>query len=194
MGEEKYVAAVLREKARKVESTTRRYVEDLEEQYPQELRTMLQFSLQHRVTYWLRTCTPEETDEMGAHVDCCIMEAVHAATGVDLDSEETTRERLRLPLTMKGGGIKRATDIKYPTFLETLLDVLPRCIDIRVDHGESHPGYYYSQQLTKTIGGGAFDCGGHKNMRFLESRQVKPFPDACGWAWTYTRQEAMENH
>ena len=36
MGEERYVAAVLREKARKVENTTRRYVEDLEEQYPHE--------------------------------------------------------------------------------------------------------------------------------------------------------------
>jgi len=51
VGEEGYVAAVLREQAIKVEETTRRYVEDLEEKYPQELWTMLQFSLQHRVTY-----------------------------------------------------------------------------------------------------------------------------------------------
>jgi hypothetical protein len=47
VGEEKYVATVLKEKARRVENTTRRYVEDLEELYPQELWTMLQFSLQH---------------------------------------------------------------------------------------------------------------------------------------------------
>ena len=90
--EENYVATMLKEKAKRVENTTRRYVEDLEDQYPQELWTMLQFSLQHRVTYWLRTCTPEETEEMVAHVDCCIMEAVHAATGVDFDMEETTRK------------------------------------------------------------------------------------------------------
>jgi hypothetical protein len=51
VGEERYVATVLWEKARKVENTTRRYVEDLEEQYPQELWAMLQFSLQHWVTY-----------------------------------------------------------------------------------------------------------------------------------------------
>ena len=69
VGEEEYVAMVLREKAKKVEKTTRRYVEELEEKYPHELWTMLQFSLQHRVTYWLRTCTPEETTEMEAHVD-----------------------------------------------------------------------------------------------------------------------------
>ena len=86
VGEEEYVGAVLREKARKVESTTRRYIDDLEEKYLHELWTMLQFSLHHRITYWLRKCTLEETEEMAAHVDCCIMEAVQTATGVDFDT------------------------------------------------------------------------------------------------------------
>ena len=72
--------AVLREKVRKVVATTKRYVEDLEEEYPQELWTILQFSVHHRVTYWLRTCTPEETKEMAAHVNCCIMEAIQVTT------------------------------------------------------------------------------------------------------------------
>ena len=44
--------------------------------------------LQHRATYWLRTCTPEETDEeMAETVDICIiMEAVKAATGVSFET------------------------------------------------------------------------------------------------------------
>jgi len=62
VGEERYVEAVLRQKAREVEQITRHYVEDLERRYPQELWTMLQLSLQHRITYRLRTCTPEETE------------------------------------------------------------------------------------------------------------------------------------
>jgi hypothetical protein len=140
MGEERHVAAVLREKARKVENTTRRYVEDLEEQYPHELWTMLQFSLQYSVTYWLRTCKPEETEEMAAHVVCCIMDAVHVAAKVDFDTEETASEKLRLLARMKGGGMKRATDTIYPAFLGALLDILPRCIDRKDDHGETHPG------------------------------------------------------
>ena len=102
------MATLLREKARKVESTTRRYMSDLEEKYPPELWTMMQFSLQHRVTYSLRTCTPEETEEMAAHVDCCIIEALQAATGVDFDTEDAARGRLRLPARMKGGGIKKS--------------------------------------------------------------------------------------
>ena len=37
VGEERYVAANLRDKAKQVGKVTREYVEDLEEEYPQEL-------------------------------------------------------------------------------------------------------------------------------------------------------------
>jgi hypothetical protein len=73
VGEKKYVQAKLRDKAGQVKETTGAYVKDTGDEYPQELWTMLQFSLQHRITYWLRTSTPEETKEMTGHVDCCIM-------------------------------------------------------------------------------------------------------------------------
>ncbi len=101
LGEEKYVKARLREKARQVQRTTEAYIDDVGEEYPQELWTMLHFSLQHRVTYLMRTCTPEKTEEMAAMVDCNIMKAVQAATGVSFESEEMVRERLRLPARMK---------------------------------------------------------------------------------------------
>jgi hypothetical protein len=44
-GEERYVAAVLKDKAQQVGQVTRQYVEDLEEEYPHELWTMLQLSM-----------------------------------------------------------------------------------------------------------------------------------------------------
>jgi len=145
VGEERYGAAVLRYKAQQVGQVARQYVEDLEEEYPQELWTMLQFSLHHMITYWLRTCTPEETEQMADHIDCCIMEAVQAATGVDFNGEEGARERLRIPTRMEGGGIRRATETRYPAFLGVLLDVLPRCIDRTEDNGESiYPWILYA--------------------------------------------------
>jgi hypothetical protein len=51
LGEERYVRARLREKAKQVHKTTEAYVHDLGDEYPGELWTMLQFSLQYRVTY-----------------------------------------------------------------------------------------------------------------------------------------------
>ena len=80
------------------------------------------------------------------------MEAVHAATGVDFDTEEAARERLRLPARMKGCGMKRASDTRYPAFLGARLDILPRCIDRKDEQGKSQPGCYL-QQLADTAGG-----------------------------------------
>ena len=54
---------------------------------------------------------------MTDHMDCRIMEAVHAATGVDFDGEDAARERLRIPARMKGGGIRRAAETRYPAFV-----------------------------------------------------------------------------
>ncbi len=64
-------------------------------------------------------------EQMADYVDCCIMEAVQAATEVGIDGEEAAWERLRIPARMKGGEIRRAAETRYPAFLGTLLDVLP---------------------------------------------------------------------
>ncbi len=111
----------------------------------------------------MRTCTPAETEERAHHVDCCIMEAVYAATGVNFDTEVMAKERLRLPARMKGGGIKRTTDLRYPAFLGALLDILPRCVDRKDSSGEIMQGTY-SDQLTAVIGEGAFDEAGHRKL------------------------------
>ena len=92
-----------------VKQTTETYVQDRGDEYPQKLWTMPQFSLHRRVTYWLRTCTPEQTMEMTETVDLCIMEAIQAAIGVSFETKKMAKERLRLPARMKGGGVKRAT-------------------------------------------------------------------------------------
>ena len=64
IGDPEYVETMLNNKARDVAGVARKYIEDLEEEHPQKLWTLLQYSLQHMITYWLRTCTPEETEEM----------------------------------------------------------------------------------------------------------------------------------
>ena len=43
---------------------------------------------------------------------------------------------------MKGGGIKRAADTRKPAFLEALLNILPRCIDMKANNGEEMLRYY----------------------------------------------------
>jgi hypothetical protein len=83
---------------------------------------MLQYFLHHNVTYWLRTCTPAEMEEMASLVNARISEAMEAATCIDFEDKEMAEERLRLPTRMKGEGIKKQMDLRRPAFLGALLD------------------------------------------------------------------------
>ncbi len=135
----------------------------------------------------MRTCTPEETEEMVKTVDLCIMEAVHAATGLNFEIENMAKERLRLPARMKGGGVKRATHKRYPAFLGAMLDVLPIMIDREYENGEVTVGVY-SSQMKHVIGEGAYNAEGQRNTRFLEATGIGPFPREMQQAWTKMRQ------
>ncbi len=99
------------------------------------------------------------------------MEEVQVATGVNLDTEVMAKEKLRLPARMKGGGVKRAMDIRYPTFLGALLDILSRSVDKKDGNGETMKGVYSDQQ-TGVIGVGAYDEAGHRNRQFMEATDV----------------------
>jgi hypothetical protein len=90
---------------------------------------------------------------------------------MDFAGEEAARERLKIPARMKGGGLRRATETRYPAFLGALLDVLPRCIDKTEANGGCIPGYY-THQLTEVIGEGAYDNEGHRNAQFMEASDV----------------------
>ena len=130
---------------------------------------------------------------MAEHVELCIMEAVQAATGVDFDLEFAARKRLRLPARMKGGGIKKATYMRRPAFLGALLDVLPRCIDMRTANGEDMPGYY-TKQLTEVLCKGAYDADGHRNAKFFGMANIGSILEACREAWAQVGLEAMDNY
>ncbi len=154
---------------------------------------MLQFSMRHRVAYWLRTCTPEETKEMAKTVDHCIMEAVQVATGVKFETEDLARARLRLPARMKGGGIKRAEDNRFPAFLGAMMDALPRLIDRKDENGKIVPGVYPTQ-LRNIIGEGAYGMEGHMNTAFLEATGVGPYPKEMQHAWSRIGNDAIANY
>ena len=73
---------------------------------------------------------------MSELVDVAILEAIHATTGFEFDAEIVAKDRLRLPARLKGGGIGSIVDLRRPTFLGAMLDILPRYIDEKDQEGE----------------------------------------------------------
>ena len=59
----------------------------------------MQYSLQHKITYWLRTCTTEETEEMAKIVDAAIQEVCHAATCIRFDAEPVAKDNVIVIVT-----------------------------------------------------------------------------------------------
>ncbi len=108
---------------------------------------------------------------------------------MDFDLESAAMERLRLPARMKGGGIIKAADTRRPAFLGALLDVLPRCIDMRAENGEEMPGYY-TEKLTEALGKGSYDAEGHMNEKLMGAANIGPFLEACREAWAQVKKEA----
>ena len=107
IGEVGFIAEILKDKAHDVcrviyDSTT-----DLQDEHPLEPWTMLQYSLHHKVTYWLRTSAPDETKYMAEMVEGALLEAAERAIRIDFGSEEMARRRLHIPARLKGGGIKK---------------------------------------------------------------------------------------
>ena len=74
-----------------------------------------------------------------------------------------------------------------------ILDILPRCIDMRGPNGELTEGVY-TRQLTEAIRHGAYDAEGHMNACFLHAGNVGPFSAATEGAWQFARLEAAHNH
>jgi len=79
-----------------------------------------------------------------------------------------------------------------PIVLGALLDILPRCVDMKENNGEITRGTY-SDQLTKMMGEGAFDEDSHKNTQFLRATTIGPCLGEMQKALEVLRNEAAEN-
>jgi hypothetical protein len=103
---------------------------------------MLQYPLQHKVSYWLRTCIPDKTMQMAELVDECVWEATKATTRVEFMRDSAAMVKLKLPARLEGGGIKSQVNIRNPPFLGALLDALHKMVDIKNDTGAVTRGYF----------------------------------------------------
>ncbi len=110
-----------------------------------------------------------------------IMKAVQAATCIDFEQDEAAKDKLRLPARMKGCGVKRLQDVRYPASCGTIMDIMPRCIDRKEDNGTIERGFY-SEKLRTLIGKGVYDAARHRNRKFMESTEVGPYPSSMQWS------------
>ena len=123
-----------------------------------------------------------------ADVDAALLVAAKSATGVDFESDEVARRRLRLPARRRGGGVRSHIETTAAAFCGAVNQAVPRFIDHTDDAGEVVAGYFPS--LVSVLGAGSFDHGNDaaRYETYLASGHVSASEFATAWAALYDRR------
>ena len=91
---------------------------------------------QHQPDYWCRHIRPDYTGDFAAAIDEGVSSLVTMSTGLDIKNLPAfVQERMRLPISSGGGGLRSAHDRRYAQFVGGLTQCLPDFLD-RLDMQE----------------------------------------------------------
>ena len=167
-GDPEFVAADMRRRGTEVDGIHQLYAQKLHLLDPALLWCFAQLSLQHRPIYWLRNMPPAEVVEYCAIVDKALLRTASSALGFQLPEGSLAQRRLRLPASLKGGGLRSAAATSPAAYLGALGELLPSFVNHYGREGESVPGVYH-QHLGGVIGEASFHAGGGGYETFVES-------------------------
>jgi hypothetical protein len=120
----------------------------------------LYFSSAHQWDYWMQHLLPEVSLAPSARVDAALLAAAEKALGIDFSAPdaEVARRRLRLPVRLRGGGVRSHVETTRAAFVGMMVKNLPHMIDSVEGSGRVVRGFFHSQ-LVLHLGAGSFDPG-----------------------------------
>ena len=151
--------------------------------------------LQHMGNYWCRHLPTYHTKEFAEEVDNSIKEAVRLALDIDLDElNPVVQERARLPIKMKGLGVRNLVDRRYSEYMGGVIQGIPPLLD-RKKEDMILPGRLNRESIIALLG----------ENSFMGEKDVKPWGTLMGreieselargikHAWSYLQSEAEKN-
>mgnify|MGYP001307855544 FL=1 len=124
---------------------------------------LLSNCLQFKSEYWLRHLPPSRTEEFSKTIDVAINKLISKCFQVDYESlSDFTKERMRLPIRMKGIGIRSTEDRRFGQFLGGIKDGLIPLISRKTGDNLEYKGRFKDGFLENWIGPNPFgdDCIG----------------------------------
>ena len=106
----------------------------LREKYTHELWLVTRLSLQNRFDHWIKLVRPVDIEGSGAagRVDAAVWGAAQVALGVQIEDsgdpgmlDGLLRHRMRLPLKLKGFGLRSCEDMKEIAYVGGLAAAVP---------------------------------------------------------------------
>ena len=152
--------------------------------------------LQHMGNYWCRHLPTYHTKEFAEKVDNSIKEAVRLALDIDLDKlNPVVQERARLPIKMKGLGVRNLVDRRYSEYMGGVIQGVPPLLDRKTKEDMILPGRLNRESIITLLG----------ENSFMGEKEVEPWGTLMGkeveselargikHAWSYLQSEVEKN-
>ena len=108
--------------------------------------------------YWLRHVRPDLTLAFATAIDAGIASLLQMCTGTDITAwSAIAQERCRLPIRMKGCGLRRAPDRRHAQYIGAAVQSVPYLVDRTDEAGCVTPGRLNLPAIVTLFGEGAFN-------------------------------------
>ena len=112
---------------------------------------------QFQPDYWSRHIRPDFTDDFTNVIDNAVMSLVKMSTGLNFDSlPEFVKERIRLPICMRGCGLRSANSRRHAQFAGAVSNCLLTLIDRKDQRGNVIEGRLNLLSVIEVMGEDSF--------------------------------------
>ena len=149
---------------------------------------------QHQPDYWCRHLRPDYTGDFAAAIDEGVSSLVTMSTGLDIKNLPAfVQERMRLPISSGGGGLRSAHDRRYAQFVGGLTQCLPDFLDRSDMRGNTIEGRLNLPSIKDVLGVDSFSFPVENPlttllMKMPNSNLVK----GLRFAWTQLKENVQE--
>ena len=161
-------------------------------EHPHALWAALYYCCQSRFDYWLRHVPPRHTAVPAANIDAALLHAFSTLTYAGCPDDRITRRRIRLPARLRGCGLRERHALAPIAFAACVIEAAEQAIDRATDHGGPRHARGHFAHLEPAFGAGAFDPGGHRFSRFIQSGLVTAGEWADAWETIRRRTQGSE--
>ena len=198
-----FVRANVEQKGERVQSLINKISTRLGPSNPDCLMQVITLSSNHLFDWVVQMHPPEVTVPVAVRVDSAIRSAFCSAAGVDLldpgaayspcqlPARSFAADRARLPIRLRGTGLRSVADVAPAAFLGGLNMTLPDMIN-RAGPGDSMvPGLFHTPAMVEVLGEGSFDADGDDARFTAFEASGLPMAQQASASWTLSQLEGV---
>ena len=137
--------------------------------------------------YWLRHVRPDLTLDFATAIDSGVATLLQTCTGTDITAwSRVAQERVKLPMRMKGCGLREAADRRHAQYIGAAVQSIPHLVDRKDETGCITPGRLNLPAIATLFGDSVFDhpCPAPSQGVLDNSRLAANIATGLRFAWS----------